>query len=96
MCFEDCRLKDWSVYTIGHMCDCVYTHGLACLNLLGDSYCDDHAAQGDCETNPDWMVTRCRRACHACTELGTHLNSLTLQSTANALRLPCLKTAKRG
>ena len=43
---------------------------VACLNLMGDAYCEPRAARGDCETDPDWMVMRCRRACHACSNLG--------------------------
>jgi len=42
----------------------------ACMNLMGDSYCQPRAAQGLCEANPDWMVLRCRRACRACNNLG--------------------------
>ena len=43
-----------------------------------DSLCDQWAANGDCETNPAWMMPRCRASCIGCrkpTGMSYHYNS---------------------
>ena len=42
----------------------------ACVNYDGDAQCSSMAEAGQCQTNPVYMVTRCRLACRACVELG--------------------------
>ena len=31
-----------------------------------DADCDNWASVGECDANPDWMGSNCKRACHQC------------------------------
>lgn len=64
----------------------------ACVNLMGSAYCEPRAVRGDCETDPDLMVLRCRRACHACPSFGL---SLHLLAPAYLLTRPSLRYQNR-